>query len=340
MIWRVFSVETRGNALGQWNAVGPIAAVSGGLAGGLITEGLGWRSVFFVPVVAAIVALSQVRKMPNRSHLYTELGRFDWAGVALLSTALTAMLLYVSSRTVTGRPALTDWRLLLITVVLLAAFVWRERSAPAPFIDLAILKNDSLVKASLSGAMRMFVMSGTVFLTPLFLDEIKHQSAATIGVISTVHSAGLFPTMYFGGRIADRWGSRLPIAVGMGVQVVSILLLIASGGSSGVAWVIVARLVQGLGAGLALPAMHRAAMSSSEDDNGGAAAGLYSMIRFSGMLLGTAVAGVLLQALLDDGWAPLTSYRVTYGATAVVALMSVITALMLRQDRPSPEGIP
>jgi len=332
MIWRAFPSETRGDALGQWNAVGPIGAVSGGLAGGLIIEGLGWRSVFFLPVIAAIVALSQVRKLGDTTPRSHGLGRFDWAGVALLSLSLAALLLYVSSSTVTGRPALTDWRLLLVTLALLSAFVWRERTAPAPFVDLGILRDDSLVKASLCGAMRMFVMSCTVFLTPLFLADVKHQSAAAIGVISTVHSAGLFPTMYFGGRIADRWGSRRPIVIGMGAQVISILLLIATAGSAGATWVIVARLLQGLGAGLALPAMHRAAMAGSDDDTGGAAAGLYSMIRFCGMLLGTADAGVLLQALLDNGSGVLVSYQVTYSVTAAVALLSVITALTLRQD--------
>jgi MFS family permease len=142
--------------------------------------------------------------------------------------------------------------------------------------------------------------------------------------------------MYFGGRVADRWGSRLPITLGLSAQAISIVPLAFSGAEASIAWVVVGLLVNGLGAGLALPALHRAAMSHPEGERGGATAGLYSMIRFWGMMLGTALAGVLLQYLLDQGIAPLLSYRFAYISTIIVGLIGALTAATLR-DNPSSE---
>jgi DHA2 family methylenomycin A resistance protein-like MFS transporter len=336
MIVRVFSAETRGHALGQWNSIGPAAGIIGAMVGGVIIDGLGWRATFAVPLVTGVVTLCMVRRVlraPERLVRVGALRTFDWVGVLLLSATLAALLFTITSQQITGRPPLTDWRLLLGTVALGAAFVWHERGRAAPFVDLSILADASFRKASISSATRMFVMSGANFLTPLFLAEIKGLNATAIGLVVTMRSVALLPTMYFGGRMADRWGSRLPITLGLGVQAASHVLLALSGPGPGAALVVAGLLLNGLGAGVALPALHRAAMSGPEGERGGAAAGLYSMIRFWGMMLGTALTGVLLQGLLDRGVSPLSSYRLAYASALVAGLIGVVTAATLREKR-------
>jgi DHA2 family methylenomycin A resistance protein-like MFS transporter len=334
MISRVFSVKTRGRALGQWNSVGPLAGITGTLLGGVIIDTLGWRTAFFMPLLAGFVTIYMVRRAvraPASPMQPEALRDFDWIGVLLLSATLTALLFYITSRPITGRPSLTDWRLLLATVVLLIMFVWHERriTTTAPFIDLTILADGTFRKACIAAATRMFVMSGSAFLIPLFLADIKALNATATGLIFMLRAVALFPTMYIGGRITDRWGSRLPIALGLSVQAASIGLLILSGTDKGLFWVVTGLIINGLGAGVALPALHHAAMSNQEGERGGAAAGLYSMIRYWGMMLGTALAGVLLQYLLDLGIAPLTSYRFAYASTIIVGIIGVATAFTL-----------
>ncbi len=338
MISRVFSVETRGRALGQWNSVGPLAGVTGTLLGGIIIDTLGWRATFFMPLLAGSVAVYKVRRVipaPESQSQPETLQALDWTGVLLLSATLTALLFYITSRPITGRPSLTDWRLLLATVVLLTAFVWHERRIGTPFIDLTILADGTYRKACIAAATRMFVMSGSAFLIPLFLADIKGLNATATGLIFMLRALALFPTMYVGGRVTDRWGSRLPIVLGLSVQAASIGLLMISKTGKSLVWVVTGLLINGLGAGVALPALHHAAMSNQEGERGGAAAGLYSMIRFWGMMLGTALAGVLLQYLLDQGTAPLTSYRLAYASTILVGLIGVVTAFTLPGKRPS-----
>lgn len=126
MISQIFSVEMRGRALGQWNSVGPLAGVTGTLLGGIIIDTWGWRATFFMPLLAGSVAVYRVRRAipaPESQAQPDTLQALDWTGVLLLSATLTALLFYITSRPITGRPSLTDWRLLLATVVLLTAFM-------------------------------------------------------------------------------------------------------------------------------------------------------------------------------------------------------------------------
>jgi MFS family permease len=123
------------------------------------------------------------------------------------------------------------------------------------------------------------------------------------------------------------------MVLGLTVQALGIVPFVVSGTGPGVAWVVLGLLVNGLGAGLALPAMHRAAMGEPGEKRGAAVAGLYSMVRFWGRLLGTAAAGVLLQGLLDRGLALASSYRLSYAVAMLVGLLGLIIAIALRRDR-------
>ncbi len=336
MITRIFSVKTRGRALGQWNSVGPIAGLTGSLLGGVIIDMLGWRSTFFMPILSGGFALAMVYRFvqpPERRLRLDHLRSFDWLGVVLLSATLAFLLFYVTSRPITGRQPFTDWRLLLVAIFLLLGFVWQERRMRVPFIDLSLLRDGDYLKVCITAALRMFVMSGVSFLTPLYLADVKGLSATAIGVISMIRSAGLFPTMYFGGQVADRWGSRLPMVLGMSIQAASVGLLIASGPDKNVVLIVSGLVLNGLGAGVVLPALHRGAMSGAEGERGGTAAGLYSMIRFWGMMLGTAMVGVLLQVLLDRGDTALSSYRLAFASTIVVGGIGVVTAFLMRESR-------
>ena len=336
LISRVFPEETRGRALGQWNSVGPVASVAGSLLSGILIDAQGWHSIFLVVLLAggaALVLVGRSAKMPAQHLQLDSLQTFDWGGVLLFSATLTALLFYLTSRSITGYEALTDWRLLTVTIALGAAFILYERCRPQPFIDLSLLLDANLARTCLSSATRMFVMASTGFLIPLFLTDLGGLSATAIGSMLMIRSAALFPTMYYGGRVADRLGSRRPIVIGLTGQAASVLLFIIAGAQGGVSLVAVGLFLNGLSAGLALPALHRSAMEGNGDDRGGAAAGVYSMIRFWGQMLGTAVAGVLLQTLLDRGTPPLASYRLVYGATILVGAIGVLSAATMREGQ-------
>jgi len=232
---------------------------------------------------------------------------------------------------VTGVESLQDWRLLLGTVLFGFGFIIWERRRLDPLVDLHILQRASFRLASFSAALRMAMMIGIGFLIPLYLTDIYDLSASTIGLLATAHSIALFVSIRFGGTLADRWPNRWLVTISLGIQMSTMAYFALLPGELSLLWIVAGTVTHGLGAGLSLAALHRTALGRIASEQTGAAAGIYSMMRFAGSMLATALAGVILQNGLDRGLRPLEAYQMVYGFLAVVGLVGMLLASRLRE---------
>ena len=311
----------RGSALGTWNSVGPVVGIVGPLSAGLMVDYLGWRSIFLPMFLFGILAFLVVwHFIPSlRTANFRFLRSFDWAGVVLLASAITFFIFYISSRPITGVEPLRDWRLLIIALVCGFGFVWREKRRIDSFVDLTLLAIPSLRWASIGSGVRMFTMNGIAFVMPLYLADVRGLSAWGIGAVVMMNAAALLATMRLGGQLADRWGSRRPVMFGSSVQAACMAAFALLPADVPLALLALFIVFHGLGAGLSLAAYHRASLSQVDTDQAGAAAGIYSMVRFSGLLLGAALGGVLLQQSLASTGSVLLAYQIVFSVIAVVA---------------------
>lgn len=334
IITQRFVPGERGRAMGAWNSVIPLAGLSFPFLAGLLVDAFGWRAIYPPILVAALLALVMIRRniQPLTQHIDLRfLRRFDWIGVLLLSSALASLLIYASSRPITGVPALQDLRLLAIWPVLFAALIVWERRRVDPYINLSVFANSTFSFSSLCAGLRMSLMTSISFLIPLYMSDIHASPASVIGIILTVQAGMLFVTSRAGGQLADRWGSRMPVTVSM-AGLIGIMVLLASFPASASIWLILmAAMGHGLLIGLSLAPLHRAAMQRISEGEVGMAAGLYSMIRFAGQILGTAIAGVLLQRGLLRFAAPIEAYQAVFWAFAGVAMLATAVAWRIRE---------
>jgi EmrB/QacA subfamily drug resistance transporter len=330
-----FPVGERGKALGTWNSVGPIAAVVAPLLGGFLIDNLGWRMIFGPVLLVALAALLAVKMLvPPAERNFVQPGflrTLDWGGVLLMGSAITMLLFYLSSRPITGIEPLQDWRLLALTVLSFAGFFFWERRRAHPFVALDIFKYRGFSRASIGGGIRMFTMSSIGFLMPLYLADIYDLNAVSIGTMIMLHAGALFATMRLGGQLADRWGSRWPVIVGSAVQTAMMIYFALLPDSMWLGWVVAGLIAHGLGAGSSLAAMHRAAMGRISAEQTGVAAGLYSMFRFGGTALGTALGGVILQYGLDQSLLTIQAYQLVFWFISGVALLGVVIGWGLRE---------
>lgn len=334
MISERFPANQRGKALGTWNSVGPAARIVAPLMAGFLIDTWGWRTIFYPPLITGLlVPLVMYRCLPAaygkaRPGL---LCSFDWIGVASLGAAVTTFLFYVSSEPITGASPLQDWRLLAMASLLISGFIMWERRRSDPFISLQILFHRLFARASLCAGLRMFTMSGISFLLPLYLADVKKLGAGWIGVALVVHSVALLATLRLGGQLADCLGSsRWPVFLGLSLQVAAMITFANLPGTAGLAPVLLGLAAHGLGAGLALAALHRVAMGGVPQEEMGVAAGLYSMIRFFGTVLGITLGGVLLRQGLGGGLPAIDAYRMVYWFIASVGALGALIGLTLR----------
>lgn len=331
-----FAPNERGKLLGAWNSVIPLSGLVFPFFGGLLVDGLGWRAIYPPIIAIGLAALWVVRRnIPTRGQRPVDpvfLRTFDWVGVLLLSGAMTTLLFYASSRPITGVEGLQDWRLLALSLLCFAAlFVWERRQAQ-PYIDLALVRSRAFLAAAFSAGLRMFLMSSISFVLPLYLTDIHQLSASAVGVALALQAGMLFVISQAGGQLADRWGSRRPVLISM-VGLILIMAALAVAPANLPVWLIYSLAgAHGLIIGLSLAPLHRAAMQGVADQEAGAAAGLYSMIRFAGQILGVAVAGVALQRGLAQAAAPIAAYQWVFGLYAGVAAVAVMIGWGVARD--------
>lgn len=336
LITAIFPPTERGKALGTWSSVGPITGLIAPLVAGVLVAGWGWRAAFAPPLIASVIAFLVVYKIVPARLTPVMPGfvrHFDWIGVLLLATTLTSFLFYVSSRPITGVPSLRDWRLLGLFFVLLTALIIWERRQTNPFIILDLFQDSIFTRTSICASTRMFTMGALSFLTPLYLVDVHQLSPAYIGIMLMINPGAMTLMVRFGGQFSDRWGSRWPVVIGLSVQAL-VLLLFARLPATAPVWtagMILA--LHGLGAGFILAVLHRAAMTNVASEQMGSAAGLYSMIRFSGMVVGTALAGVLLQIFLEQVNAPIAAYQMVFLLFAGLAMLGALTGLTLKEPQ-------
>ena len=139
----------------------------------------------------------------------------------------------------------------------------------------------------------------------------------------------------FGGLAADRWGSRWPVLVGLSGQALAVFFFSQLPADAHIGFVLALLALQGLSVGTMLAALHQAAMSETDAEEMGTAAGVYSMIRFIGVAIGTALAGVLLYNALERGLPAIEAYQQVFLIVALAGLVGITTSLGLRTRKPA-----
>lgn len=328
-----FAASERGRVMGAWNSVVPLTGLIVPTIGGMLDDAWGWRAIYPLILSAALISLVMIqRNVPGQARTvnWRYLLNFDWWGVFLLGAALSTLLFYTSSRPITGVESLQDWRLLALCLLLFGALIWWERRCQTPYFNLRIFRNSVFTVASLTAGLRMFLMSSIGFLIPLYMDEVHQSSATLIGVALALQAGSLFLVSRYGGELADRWGSRRPVLLSMGglIFVTGALALLPA--SAPIWLILLLTTLHGFVIGISLAPLHRSAMQGVADAESGSAAGVYSMIRFAGTILGTAMAGVLLQQGLSTLHSAIGAYQMVFWVFTGVAVAATLFSWWLR----------
>jgi EmrB/QacA subfamily drug resistance transporter len=222
----VVSPRDRGRYMGYFGAVFGLTSVAGPLLGGLFTQHLSWRWIFYVNVPIGVVALfviAAVLHVPavRRPH------RIDYLGTCLLSAAVTAIVLLTSwggTEYAWGSPTIVG--LGLGAAALLALFLVVERRATEPVIPLWLFRIRTFSVSSAMGFIVGLIMFGAIIYLPLYLQTVHGATPTTSGLELLPMVVGMLLTFIPTGQLVSRTGryKRFPI-IGTAVMVVGLTLL-------------------------------------------------------------------------------------------------------------------
>ena len=288
-----FPPERRDRAIGTIVGLACIGAAAGPFVGGLVTEHLGWRFIFYlnVPVAAAALALGAGTVRDSRDESAS--GHIDLAGLLAVGAGVVLLVLAIDRAPDWGWAAPGTLGTAALGLVLLAGFVLIEARVKAPLVELALLRNRALAWLGGIGAVSNANWCLVVFCATLYLQQVRGLSVFEAGVLFLPLSAGAAVGGPLSGRLAGHIAPGHLMATGMLVAAGAVGVMTLS--HAWPVW-IPAFGITGIGLGLAYATTNAGTLAAVPASKAGAASGIV----LTGLLIAAAFAVTLAASLVEE----------------------------------------
>ena len=312
----------RARAIGVWGSVVGIALGLGPVLGGVLTEAVGWRAIFWVnvPVVLAAIALT-ARYVPESRAPHAR--RPDPLGQVLVVIGLAALTTAVIEGPRLGWTSVAIVGLAVLAVVALAGLIVWERRRVEPLLELRFFASVPFSSATVIAVCAFAAFGSFLFLSTLYLQEVRGLSALGAGLALLPAAVTATVCAPLSGRLVATRGSRFSL-VTAGVAMTVVAVVIAQVGPGTPLWVLLAAYALfGVGFGLVNPPITNTAVSGMPRAQAGVAAAVASTSRQAGSTFGVAISGTVVAAAagVQAGLTP--AWWVVAVATAVVGILGV-----------------
>ncbi|QGY03151.1 MFS transporter [Methylobacterium mesophilicum SR1.6/6] len=290
----------RGRAMGLFASAQAIGVSTGPALGGLLLSNLGWHWIFWVTVpFAALGAVLGWVLVPVSARL-SEAVTFDWWGALLLIPALSALMMTLTE--------LNAWwpyspaMLICATsaAVLLTGFVWWEKRAPAPLIDLRLFRSRAFTGKTVATLLSYAMLYGMFFTMSFALVRGYHDAPLSAGLRLAIIPVALGVVAPFSGSLSEHW-PRLTTKVSMGLCAAATVGLsrTLTGNPSSEPAMMMLLAMYGVGLGLFIAPNNSATLAAAPAEHAGQAGGLLNLMRAFGTATGVATASTLLAWRLE-----------------------------------------
>ena len=320
----IVSPRERGRYQGYIQMVFVLASVAGPLLGGVLSEQLSWRWIFYVNLPIGAIALTVISATLPRTAT-RERPAIDYAGAALLASGLACVLLVTTwggRLYAWGSPEIVV--LAAAAVALLVAFVRQERRAPEPILPLRLFRDPVFDVVAAALFLTTCAFFAAVVFIPVYLQITTGASPTESGLLLLPLLLAATASTTVAGRLMSRNGryKRFPVA-GLGLMAIGLVLL--SSMDSGTSQVAVAlySMVFGAGFGLVGQVLTIAIQNAADRRDIGVATASANLFRALGGSVGVAVFGAVFASRHDTG--------AVFLIAAPIALVGLVVVLFLRE---------
>ncbi len=295
----VISPRQRGRYMGYYGAVFALTSVAGPLLGGVFTQDLSWRWIFYINLPIGILALIVVATRLHIPAKRTE-HAIDYLGTALLAAAVTAVILLTTWGGTTYKWLSGEiFGLGGLALALLVVFWFVERRAAEPVIPLDLFRVRVFNLSSVVGFVVGFIMFGAIIYIPLYLQTVHGATPTSSGLQLLPLVAGMLVTFISSGRLITRWGryKAFPIA-GTAVMSLGLYLLTLMTPATTLVESSIAMAVVGLGVGGVMQVLVVAVQNAVPYRQLGTATSSATFFRSIGGAFGVALFGTIYSTRL------------------------------------------
>jgi EmrB/QacA subfamily drug resistance transporter len=319
-------------AAGLGNAIGP-------LVGGVLTDALSWRWIFFLNVPVSAFAVLVTYRLVNVAEPDAGEQRIDYAGITALSVGLVSLLVALDQ--------VDDWGfgdprvigLLILAAILIVAFIPIERRAGNhALVPRAVMANESFRASCLA----ILLMSATFFAALLYLPQfMQHQ----LGYSPLEAGLGMLPFLatfaavsFVAGPLYERLGAKILAATGAACIAISPFVFSLVGSDSGYGSLVAGMVVLGIGIGSFYPTATTAGVTSVDESQTSLAGGIVYMFQIAGGSIGLGLTTTVFSAQTSFVDGIEAAFRLDAGLSLVGFLIALFFVGGRLLGRGAPEG--
>jgi len=331
-------VRYTGNAkLGHLMAIVSIPAliipILGPVLGGLIVIKLPWQWIFYINIPICIVAIILAVKYLEKDEPINKKQPLDVIGTLLLSATFSILVIGISKlRTGHGLSGNAIIPLLIGFVLLFAYIVYALNAKIEPVLNIHLFKLRNFSSSSLLLLVSGGIITGTLFILPLFFQQVQNSNAIMAGLFLAPQGIGMLCTRGISGKLTDKMGSRVVVLVAIIITIIGTIPFVFANSTTGKIFLAIALFVRGCGlGGVAIPVMVSIydGLTKEQVAHGTTATRIFQQI---GGSVGTAVLAIILQNHIPTNADALMvgkSFNVVFLWSIGFAIISIIPAMFL-----------
>jgi EmrB/QacA subfamily drug resistance transporter len=334
IIGELFPLERRAKMQGAISGVWGLASLAGPLVGGLLTDHVSWRWVFYINLPFGLLAMALIATALVDTPRDGRRPVIDYAGVGLFAAGVSALLIGALEA---GRAGTWTTPGVLSALVLaggaLVGFLVVERRAPEPIVPLRLLGNRMVLAAALTGFLAGMAMFGAISFVPLYLQAVSGMSATAAGVVLIPFVLGWVAMSATSARLVLRIGYRVVVLSGMLCLTVGFVLLSRWSETLTQPTAMRDALVGGIGMGLTMVPMLIAVQSAVARADLGVATSMIQFFRTIGGAIGLSVMGTVMAWRLGAGLTRAEALHGVFVTGLVVCVAAVLSAFLVPGGR-------
>jgi DHA2 family multidrug resistance protein len=333
ILYEVFPPEEYGQAMAIFGLGVMVGPTLGPTLGGYITDTFSWPWIFYINLPFGVMAFFLSLNYIKNSRFAQKLGDTDWLGLFLLAVGVGTL------QTFLERGERLDWfasrevlAYAIISPISLGWFVWHELTTEHPVIDLRILGNRQFGTGALLGGILGVCLFATVFVLPVYLQQIQHFTANQTGLVILPGALASAVTMVVMARALGRVDARLIASTGAALFALSMWQwshFTTLSGQSDYFWPLILR---GIALGLVFVPLNNLAMMELPMSRIAQATGLYNLMRQLGGSVGIALSATFVARFSAQSREALAEHVSMFNPVVAARVEQTMRSLMARGD--------
>ncbi|MBZ8173593.1 MFS transporter [Staphylococcus cohnii] len=283
-------------SIGSWGGTGICS-----FFGGIMATFVGWRSIFMISIMVALVSMYLIKHTPETKAVQTESSKrakFDFVGLIILIVAMLSVNLIITQSSNYGFFSPLILMLIVIFIISIIVFVLFENKVKNPLIDFKLFTHKAYSGATVSNFL-LNAVAGTLIVANTYFQSGLHFTSFQSGMMTITYLIAVLIMIRVGEKILQEVGPKKPMLIGAGLNAIGILLISFTFLPTPVYVIscVLGYLIYGVGLGMYATPSTDTAVTTAPEDKVGVASGVYKMASSLGNSFGVAISGTIFSIM-------------------------------------------